>query len=93
MIASFRSKALSRYWLKNDIKGVRPDWRPRVRQILLALDAAPVPTALNLPGLNFHQLRGDQAGRFAVSVSRNWRITFGWDDKDAIDVDLEDYHT
>jgi len=25
-------------------------------------------------------------------VSGNWRITFGWDEADAIDVDLEDYH-
>jgi len=25
-------------------------------------------------------------------ASGNWRITFGWMDGDAIDVDLEDYH-
>jgi plasmid maintenance system killer protein len=31
-------------------------------------------------------------GRFAVTVSANWRVTFGWLDKDAVDVDLEDYH-
>ncbi len=30
-------------------------------------------------------------GRYAVS-SGNWRITFGWIEGDAIDVDLEDYH-
>ena len=28
----------------------------------------------------------------AVDASGNWRITFGWDGMDAIDVDLEDYH-
>jgi len=32
------------------------------------------------------------AGRYAVSVSRNWRITFAWIGEDAIDVDMEDYH-
>jgi proteic killer suppression protein len=42
-------------------------------------------------GMNFHALRGDQTGRFSVLVTRNWRITFGWDDTDAVDVDLEDY--
>jgi proteic killer suppression protein len=36
-------------------------------------------------------LTGDLKGRFAVSVSPNWRITFGWDGEDAVD-DLEDYH-
>jgi plasmid maintenance system killer protein len=28
----------------------------------------------------------------AVSVSANWRITFAWQDLDAVDVDFEDYH-
>jgi proteic killer suppression protein len=32
------------------------------------------------------------AGRFAVAVSRNWRITFGFEDGDALEVELEDYH-
>jgi plasmid maintenance system killer protein len=25
-------------------------------------------------------------------MSGNWRITFGWLDGDAVDVDMEDYH-
>ena len=25
-------------------------------------------------------------------VSRNWRLTFAWDDGDAVEIDLEDYH-
>lgn len=40
----------------------------------------------------FHDLRGDLAGRYAVVVSRNWRLTFGFDGQDAIEVDLEDYY-
>jgi proteic killer suppression protein len=56
------------------------------------LDAARRPTDMDLPGLGFHALTGDLAGRFAVSVSRNWRITFAWDGDDATDVDLEEYH-
>jgi toxin HigB-1 len=37
-------------------------------------------------------LRGRNKGRFAIDASGNWRITFGWVDGDAVDVDLEDYH-
>ncbi len=46
------------------------------------------------PGFGFHQLAGDQAGRYAVKVDKNWRATFGWSDDgpDAVDVDYEDYH-
>ncbi len=47
---------------------------------------------MNIPGYRFHHLRGDQKGRYAVEASGNWRITFGWDGEDAIDVDLEDCH-
>jgi len=43
-------------------------------------------------GAGFHALRGDFKGRYAMAVSRNWRLTFGWDGEDAIEVDLEDYH-
>ena len=45
-----------------------------------------------MPGLRFRSLKGSEKGRYAVDASRNWRITFGWDGEDAIDVDLEDYH-
>jgi toxin HigB-1 len=61
-----------------------------VRRILANLDAARTPEMLNLPGYHFHSLHGE--GRYSVRVTGNWRITFGWDSPDAIDVDLEDYH-
>ena len=56
------------------------------------LDVVSQPEDMNVPGFGFHPLRGDLAGRYALIVSRNWRLTFGWDGKDAVDVDLEDYH-
>ena len=60
--------------------------------ILDRLDGAVEPDDLNLPGLNFHRLSGASKGRYAVSVSANWRITFGWNEQDAVEVDFEDYH-
>jgi proteic killer suppression protein len=64
----------------------------RIATILDRLDAAVEPNDLDLPGLGFHPLKGQRKGEFAVMVTRNWRITFGWVDGDAVDVDLEDYH-
>lgn len=92
MIRSFRSKPLKRYWTRGDETGIRPDWRKKVRIILSRLDAAREPAEINGPGFGFHSLTGDQAGRFAVWVSRNWRITFSWEGEDAAEIDLEDYH-
>lgn len=47
---------------------------------------------MNLPGLHLHPLKGDQRGRWAASVSGNWRITFEFAGKDVEKVDYEDYH-
>lgn len=47
---------------------------------------------MNLPGYRFHPLKGDRRGVYAVAVSGNWRLTFRFQDDDAWDVDLEDYH-
>ncbi|PYE88455.1 type II toxin-antitoxin system RelE/ParE family toxin [Phyllobacterium leguminum] len=92
MIESFRSKPLKRYWTKGDDAGIRPDWRKKIRIILSRLDAVRDPAEMNVPGFGFHALKGDQTGRFAVSVSRNWRITFSWEGENATDVEMEDYH-
>jgi proteic killer suppression protein len=56
------------------------------------LDDASRPEDLNLPSFRFHALAGRDKGRYAVNVSGNWRITFGWAEGDATDVDLENYH-
>ena len=47
---------------------------------------------MSLPGYRFYGLKGRGSGRYAVDVSGNWRITYGWLDGDAVNVDLEDYH-
>jgi toxin HigB-1 len=92
VIESFRSKTLKRLWTRNDPRGIRPNWVRKVRDILSALDEAERPEELDLPTFGFHPLSGDKAGRYAVWVSRNWRVTFGWRDGTAVEIDLEDYH-
>lgn len=92
MIRSFRSKALRRLVERGDASKLSVSNVRRVETILARLDGAVSPEDMNLPGYRFHGLRGRDKGRYAVDASGNWRITFGWDGKDAVDVDLEDYH-
>ena len=92
MIRSFRSKGLERFATTGDPSRLSGPNAARVRRILAALDVAASPQQMNLPGWRFHALQGQAKGRFAVDASGNRRITFGWDDQDATDVDLEDYH-
>jgi|SoiMethySBSTD1v2_1073268.scaffolds.fasta_scaffold00648_32 plasmid maintenance system killer protein len=90
MIRSFSSKALERFAATGDKAKLSAQNSERIRRILLALNEAKSPNAMNLPDLKFHLLKGRR--RRAVWVAANRRITFGWDDKDAVDVDLKDYH-
>jgi proteic killer suppression protein len=92
VIRSFRNKGLQRFAETGDGSRLRVQNENRIRQILLALDAATTPQALNIPGLKFHALRGNMKGRYAVWASGNYRVTFAFDGEDAIDIDLEDYH-
>jgi toxin HigB-1 len=92
MIRSFRSKALRRFIEQGDASKLSVPNVRRVETILARLDTSFVPEDLNLPGYRFHGLKGKEKGRYAVDASGNWRITFAWDGRDAIDVDLEDYH-
>lgn len=90
MIRSFRDKALRRYFETGRPGGLSVQNNARVSRILRALDAATRPEDMNVPGYFFHALRG--APRWSIRVTGNWRITFGWNGLDAIEVDLEDYH-
>lgn len=47
---------------------------------------------MRLPGYRLHRLTGAMRGLWAVDVSGNWRITFGFEGEDAFDVDYVDYH-
>jgi toxin HigB-1 len=92
MIGSFKHKGLRDFFQTGSARRLNVQNSDRVRRILLALEAASRPEDLNLPGFRFHALSGKLAGRFAVNASGNWRITFGWDGRNVVDVDLEDYH-
>lgn len=72
--------------------GIQAVHKNRLRLILGRLHASTGPEDMNLPGLHLHQLKGKYRGRWAVRVSGNWRVTFGFDGPDAIDIDYEDYH-
>lgn len=92
MIGSIRHKGLAALYYDDRTKGVQQALVKRLRQILALLDTALVAEDMNIPGLRFHQLKGDLAGFYSVSVSGNWRVIFHFENGQATDVDLIDYH-
>jgi proteic killer suppression protein len=92
VIVSFRHRGLERFFLAGDRAGIPPEHVGRLRLVLGRLAAAESPKDMDLPGLRLHQLKGKLKGRWSVTISGNWRITFTFDGKDAVLVDYEDYH-
>lgn len=92
MIRAFRHKGLKRLYEADNPSGVRGDQVARIRDVLAHLDAASSPSDLDLPGYRLHALKGDRKGYWSITISGNWRILFRWQDGNAVDVDLVDYH-
>lgn len=92
MVKSFRHKGLQTFFETGSKAGIQPHHAARLRRQLARLDMAQAPADMNVPGWGLHALVGNLAGHYAVSVSGNWRLTFGFDGKDAVHVDYCDYH-
>ena len=92
MILRFRHKGLERLFTSGETRGVNAQYAQRVRRMLLVLNNSKTPQGMNMPGFRLHPLKGELQGYWAVSVSGNWRLIFRFEDENATDVDLIDYH-
>ena len=72
--------------------GIGPDLLDTVEDILVRLDEAETPQAMNLPGYRLHPLKGGLKGFWSVTVRANWRMIFRFEGADAFDVELTNYH-
>jgi proteic killer suppression protein len=92
MIRSFKHKGIERFFKTGSKAGIQPAHAKKLRLQLLRLDSSKLPEDMNLPTWQWHPLMGDMAGRWAVSVNGNWRLTYSFEGGDATLVDYEDYH-
>ena len=92
MIQSIMHKGLARFFATGSKKGILPEHAEKIARILDRLDASIYPADMNLPGYRLHELKGQNAGTWSVSVNANWRITFGFEGQNAVSVDYLDYH-
>ena len=91
-IASIRHKALRRLFVDGQGKGlIEPARLARMLSYIAmvrSIEEFTVP-----PNFGFHALTGDRTGRYAMTVTKNWRLIFSLIDEQTVgDLDLEDYH-
>ena len=77
---------------RGDSSKLRADQAQRIALALADLDDASEPADLDLPGYRLHPLKGDLKGFWSILISANWRIIFRFEESDAYNVDLIDYH-
>jgi toxin HigB-1 len=93
-IESIRHKALRRFVETGKPKGLDANLAGRLIKMISYLAAIEAVEELHVPpNWGAHELTGDRAGTWSLTVTKNWRMVFRLDDNCAIvDLDLEDYH-
>lgn len=92
MIKTFRHRGLSELWSKGTTAKIGVPYHKRILVRLDRLDVCIKPDEMNLPGFDFHVLKGFDPARYTVHVNGPWCITFGFEGEDAVLVDFEQYH-
>ncbi len=92
MIKAFKHQGLKELFEKGKSKHIAADFARRLYRQINLLNEAEQPTELNLPGYDLHELAGKRKGTWAIKVNKNWRLTFKFENGEATDLDLEDYH-
>lgn len=91
VIRSFRHRGLRELFETGSSRRVRDDLQARALRRLDVLNDAESLFELNVPGFNFHPLRGSPQ-RYSLHVNGPWCITFEREEGDALHVNLEQYH-
>ena len=92
MIKTFSHKGIEVFFRKGTKAGIQAVHAARLSRQLALLNQAQSPRDMNLPGWKLHSLSGLLEGHWAVTISGNWRLTFRFEDGDAILVDYQDHH-
>jgi proteic killer suppression protein len=91
MIKSFRTKETRAIFdgepvLKfQNIAGV-------ARRKLRSIHQARTLQDLSLPGNRLEVLKGDRVGQHSIRINDRYRVCFVWDNGDAFEVEIVDYH-
>lgn len=93
MIKSFRDGLTERIWQRQRVKGFPSDLFKIARRRLGFLEDAVELTDLRIPpGNRLEALKGDREGQYSIRINEQWRVCFRWDDGNAFDVEIVDYH-
>ena len=93
MIKGFADKEIERLFQRRFSRRLPVDIQHRARIKLEVLDAADMLEDLRIPPSNrLEPLYGARKGQHSIRINDQWRVCFVWQDGDAYDVEVVDYH-
>jgi proteic killer suppression protein len=93
MILSFKCRETARIWDGQRSRAFPADIQERALRKLRQLDASRSLADLRSPpGNRLEVLKGSRAGQMSIRINELWRICFRWQDGDAAEVEIVDYH-
>jgi proteic killer suppression protein len=92
MIRSFRDRRTADFASGKRVNAFQSFERQAQRRLRVLADADRIEDLAALPSNRFEALGGDRAGQFSIRINKQWRICFRFQDGDAYDVEITDYH-
>ena len=92
MIRSFKHKGLEELYKTGQTSRIDSKMKKRILRRLDVLEVILSPKDMDLPGFNFHALRGHAPKRYSVHINGPWCVTFEWNAENAENVNYEQYH-
>jgi proteic killer suppression protein len=95
MIASFRDEETELIWKGRFSKKLKlPSQLHNIaRRKLRMIAAATILDTLRIPPNNrLEALKGDREGQYSIRINEQWRICFKWQNGNAYEVEITDYH-
>jgi len=92
MIRSYRGKRTRAFAEGTRVKAFEPfAWQAEKRLRILGA-ATGIEDLAGLPSNRFEALGGDRKGQYSIAINRQWRLCFRFEEGDAFEVEIVDYH-
>ena len=93
MIKNFKNKETEKIFNRQKSKKLPSEIQQVALRKLRMLNRAVILQDLLIPPANrLERLKGDRIGQYSIRINSQWRICFEWQDGNAFNVEIVDYH-
>jgi proteic killer suppression protein len=92
MIKTFRCRNTRRLFNGTPVKQFAVFERVAFRKLAQINASRKISDLSIVPGNNLEALKGNRAGQYSIRINDKWRICFVWNETNAYDVEIVDYH-